>query len=46
MYYRLNNGGNLGRLMKALQHKDLSTTQRYLAGLLGTETAGGGSIDF
>ena len=46
MYYRHNNGGNIGLLMKHLQHKDISTTQRYLAGLLDTEDAGGGSIDF
>ena len=46
MYYRKNNGGNLGLLMKHLQHSDLSTTQRYLAPMLGTEMAGGGDIEF
>ena len=46
MYYRKNNGQYLGDLMNALQHKDLSTTQRYLAGLLGSEMGTGGSIDF
>jgi site-specific recombinase XerD len=46
MYYRFNEGKYIGDLMKALQHKDISTTQRYLAGLLGSEMGTGGSIDF
>ena len=46
MYYRKNNGQYLGDLMNLLQHKDLSTTQRYLAGFLASEMGTGGSIDF
>ena len=46
MYYRANNGGNFGLLMKHLQHKNISTTERYLTPMLGTEGAGGGSIEF
>jgi len=45
MFYRKNEGRYLGDLMKALQHKNLSTTQRYLAGLLGNEMQSGANLD-
>lgn len=45
MFYRKNEGRYLGDLMKALQHKDLSTTQRYLAGLLGNEMQSGANLE-
>ena len=47
MFYRKNKGNYLGGLMKALQHNNLSTTQRYLNSLLGGEIMEeGASIDF
>jgi len=45
MFYRINEGRYLGDLMKALQHNALSTTQRYLAGLLGNEMNTGANFD-
>ena len=45
MFYFKNEGRYLGDLMKALQHKDLSTTQRYLAGLLGNEMNTGANLE-
>lgn len=38
-YYRENGGSNfdLFKLMKHLQHTDISSTQRYLSGLMGNE---------
>lgn len=47
MFYRKNKGRHLGSLMKALQHNNLSTTQRYLNSLLGGEIMEeGASLDF
>ena len=42
MYFRHNKGAFLPKLMKQLQHKNISTTERYLKPMLGTEMAGGG----
>lgn len=47
MFYRANKGNQIGTLMGLLQHKDVSTTQRYLAKLLDTEyETGNAVIDF
>ena len=47
MFYRKNKGNHIGTLMGLLQHNDLSSTQRYLKGLLDTEyESGNADIDF
>lgn len=46
LFYRKHKGNHLGSLMKYMQHGDLTTTQRYLASLLGTEMLSKDDIDF